>query len=305
MKTLVTGGAGYIGNLLTNALLEAGHAVTVVDNFMFGYDSLLHIVGHPNLNVVKTDVRNDDMSYLEAHDVIFHLAAISGYPACEANPNSARLINVEATAKIVEHLSKDQLMIYASTTSFYGSGGGHCDEETLVEPVSLYGITKYQAEEIVMQRENAIALRWATVFGISPRMRAGLLVNDFVERALHEGTLVLYSSHSKRTFMHISDCVRGYIFALDHAAAMSGQIFNMGSERLNFSKRDIADNIAKYVDFELIESGVLDKDVRHFDVAFDKAKALGFDCEQSLDHGVRELVRLYRFYDPNSFIRPI
>jgi nucleoside-diphosphate-sugar epimerase len=305
MDILITGGAGYIGNLLAKSLLERGESVTVVDNFMYGYDALLHIAGHPRLDVIKTDIRNEDHSYLKGKDVIYHLAAISGYPACEANPNSARLINVEATESIVKNLDKDQCLIYASTTSFYGSEGRNCDENTPVEPVSLYGVTKYQAEQIVMQRENSMSLRWATVFGISPRMRAGLLVNDFVERAIHEGTLVLYSSHSKRSFMHLRDTVKGYLFALDHLNEMSGEIFNMGSERLNFSKRDIADAILKYVKFEIIESNVFDKDIRSFEISYAKARALGYECKASLDEGVQELIRLYKFYDPNSFIRPI
>lgn len=305
MNVLVTGGAGYIGNLLVKELLDAGHRVTIVDNFMFGYDSVLYIAGHPNIRVVKMDIRNEDVSYLDGQDVIFHLAAISGYPACEANPNSARLINVEATAQIAEHLAKEQLLIYASTTSFYGAAGARIDEGAEVNPVSLYGVTKYEAENIVMQRENTISLRWATVFGVSPRMRAGLLVNDFVERAIHDGTLVLYSSHSRRTFLHIQDTVRGYVFALDHADAMRGQIFNMGSEHLNLSKREITDAIRRHIDFEIIESSVFDKDVRNFEVSFDRIGTLGFSCEISLDQGIQELIRLYEFYDPYSSIRPV
>ena len=305
MDILVTGGAGYVGNLLAKALLEAGHVVTIVDNFMFGYESILHIVSHPNLHMIKTDIRNKDLSYLDDKDVIFHLAAISGYPACEANPNSAKLINVDATARIVDYLAKAQLLIYASTTSLYGASGSVNDEETEVKPASLYGITKYQAEQGVMQRENSISLRWATVFGVSPRMRAGLMVNDFVEKAVHEGTLVLYSAHSKRTFMHIRDGVNGYLFALNHADQMRGQVYNMGSEELNFSKSEIAENIQRYLSYEIVESSIGDKDVRDFYVSFAKVRALGYTCEHTLDEGIRELIKLYRFYDPNSFIRPI
>ncbi len=305
MNILVTGGAGYIGNLLAQALLEQGHKVTIIDNFMYGYEPVLHIVPYPNLEIIKTDIRNQDLSYLQDQDVIFHLAAISGYPACEANPNSAKLINLDATARIAEHLAKDQLLIYASTTSIYGATGEISDEDIEVSPVSLYGVTKYEAEQVLMQRENSISLRWATVFGVSPRMRAGLLVNDFVEKAVHEGTLVLYAGDSKRTFMHIKDCVNGYLVALDHAEQMRGQIYNMGSEELNFSKREIAEHIQRYVSFEIIDSSFGDKDVRHFYVSFAKVRALGYACKYTLDDGVRELVKLYRFYDPNSFIRPI
>ncbi|KAA0231879.1 NAD(P)-dependent oxidoreductase [candidate division KSB1 bacterium] len=305
MKILVTGGAGYVGNLLAKALLGAGHVVTIFDNFMFGYDSVLHIVNHPNLHIIKGDIRNDNLAYLHDKDVIFHLAAISGYPACEANPNSAKLINVDATVRISDYLAKDQLLIYASTTSFYGNSGSVSDEKTIVNPVSLYGLTKHQAEQIILQRENAISLRWATVFGVSPRMRAGLLVNDFVQKAVQEGTLVLYSPYSKRTFMHVADSVKGYLFALDHAHQMRGQIYNMGSEKLNFSKREIADAIKQYFSFEIIEANMLDKDVRHFSVSFANARALGFNCEVSLEDGIHEMIKLYRFYTPHSFIKPI
>ena len=305
MNALITGGAGYVGNLLAKALLEQGHHVTVLDNFMFGYDSILHIVDHPHLRVLKQDVRNSDMAYLAGHDVVFHLAAISGYPACEANPHSAQLINVDATQRIVRHLSPDQLIVYASTTSLYGANGEVSTEDTPVSPASLYGSTKYAAEQIVMEHPRAIALRWATVFGVSPRMRAGLMVNDFVEKAVHERALVLFQADSERTFMHIQDSVRGYLFALEHAEAMNGKVYNMGSERLDLSKRQLAERIRRSVEFEIIEAGAPDQDVRNFHVSFDRAKALGFDCEVELDAGLAELIKLYRFYDPNSFIKPI
>ena len=305
MNALITGGAGYVGNLLAQALLEQGHHVTVLDNFMFGYDSILHIVDHPRLSVLKQDVRNSDMTYLAGHDLVFHLAAISGYPACEANPHSAQLINVEATQRIVSHLSSDQLIVYASTTSLYGANGEVSTEDTPVSPASLYGSTKYAAEQIVMEHPRAIALRWATVFGVSPRMRAGLMVNDFVEKAVHERALVLFQADSERTFMHIQDSVRGYLFALEHADVMNGKVYNMGTERLDLSKRQLAERIRRSVEFEIIEAGAPDQDVRNFHVSFDRAKALGFDCEVELDTGLAELIKLYRFYDPNSFIKPI
>jgi len=237
---------------------------------------------------------------------VFHLAGLSGYPACESNPNSAQLINVDATEQLVKKMAPGQLLVYASTTSLYENAGTVCDEETKVTPRGgLYSITKYEAEKIVMQRENSISLRWATVFGVSPRMRAGLMLNDFCEKAVHEGTLVLYSAYSKRTFMHVRDSVRGYVFSLDKADQMRGQIYNMGSERLNFSKVELAEAVRKHVKFEVIQSKLGDKDVRNFIISFAKAKALGFDCEISIDQGIEELVKLYRFYHPTSFVRPI
>ncbi len=306
MKILVTGGAGYVGSLLCPALLDAGHDVTIMDNFLYGYDGVLHFIRHPKARVIKRDIRDQDRSYLKDQDVIFHLGAISGYPACEANPNSAHLINVLATQEISRSLAKDQLLIYASTTSLYGAHGGTCTEDGPVDTASnLYSLTKHQGEQAVMERENSISLRWATVFGVSPRMRAGLLVNDFVARAVQERTLVIYSGRSKRTFLHVGDSVKGYLFALDHGDAMRGQIYNMGDARLNYSKVDLAMMIKQHVDYEIIESTLSDKDIRDFVVSYDKAAALGYGAEISVEDGIAELVKLYRFYTPNSFVRPI
>lgn len=306
MKILVTGGAGYVGNLLCKALLDAGHEVTIVDNFLYGYDSVLHLIRNPRFEVIKRDIRDHDRPYLKDAEVIFHLAAISGYPACEANPNSAHLINVQATQEICESLGKDQLMIYASTTSIYGNQGKVCVEDGPVDTTgNLYSLTKHQGEQFVLQRDNAISLRWATVFGVSPRMRAGLLMNDFVEKAVKDRTLVIYSGHSKRSFMHVWDSVQGYLFTLDHADDMRGQIFNMGDERLNYSKLDLAEMIKKHLDYEIINSNLSDTDIRDFIISYDKAAALGYRCEITVEEGISELVKLYEFYTPNSFIRPI
>lgn len=304
-KALITGGAGYTGILLTASLLEAGHEVTIVDNFMFGYDSVMHLISHPDLNIIKSDIRNEDLSYLDGPDIIYHLAAISGFPACDANPSSAMLINIEASRRIASTLSKDQLLVFASTTSFYGSTGSLSTEETPVNPVSLYGITKYKAEQAIMERENSISLRWATVFGASPHMRGGLLVNEFVENAVQERTIVLYDASSRRSFMHISDLVRGYLFALDHVDEMRGEIFNMGSDRMNYTKREIAEKIRSNCDCEIMEAGIGDKDIRNFQVSYGKAKQLGYDCKVSLESGILELIKIYEFYTPKSFIVPI
>ena len=306
MKTVVTGGAGYVGNLLSEALLKAGHDVTIVDNFVYGYDAVLHMVGHPNFHIVKQDIRDKDRDYVKEADAVFHLAAISGYPACEANPNSAHLINVQATKGIVDKLGKGQLLFYASTTSLYGPHGDVCTEDGPVHTESsLYSLTKHQGEQSVMERENSVSLRWATVFGVSPRMRAGLLLNDFVEKAVQEKTLVIYSGKSKRSFMHVRDSVAGYLFTLDHFEQMKNGIFNMGDARLNYSKLDLAYMIQQHIDYEIIESGLDDRDGRDFIVSYDKAAALGYKCEITVERGIAELVKLFRFYTPNSFIRPI
>lgn len=305
MNILVTGGAGYVGVMLTKALLKKGHIVTIFDNFMYGYDSVLHLVPNNNLRIVQGDIRNNDRSYLNGQDVIYHLAAISGYPACEANPHSAEIINVDATEKIVDYLSNEQVLIYASTTSFYGKSGEKCDEDTLISPVSLYGITKYQAEKIVMQRSNSVSLRFATIFGVSPRMRTTLLVNDFVYRAINDKSLVIFDGDSKRTFLHIKDAVNAYIFTLDNFDSMKGRVFNAGSEKLNYSKFDIANKIREFVDFEIITSKLADFDVRDFIISFERISGLGYKVFLILEDGIKELIKLYSFYRPYSDFKAI
>jgi nucleoside-diphosphate-sugar epimerase len=296
MNVLVTGGAGYVGLKLTESLLEAGHKVTIMDNFMYGYDPIFYIVTNNRLHVIKKDIRNITKSDFKSYDVIFHLAGISGYPACEVNPHSAQVINVDATKRMLQFIAKSQYVIYASTTSFYGKSGAHCDEKSKITPVSLYGITKYKAEQYIMQRKNSVALRFATIFGVSSRMRNDLLVNDFAYKAINERSIVIFDGKSKRTFMHLSDAVGGYMFTLDNLDKMAGEIYNVGNEKMNFSKQDIAKAIKKYVQFEIINSNLADLDVRNFDVSFKKLNDLGYTVKYSLDDGVRELVKLYSFY---------
>jgi len=298
-KVLVTGGAGYKGVKVVQALLEKGFRVTILDNFMYGCDSVLHLLKYENLDIVRADIRND-IDNIGCYDIIIHLAGISGYPACEANVNSAQLINVGATGRLVHSLSKSQLLIYASTTSFYGNSGKVCDEDTVIRPSSMYGITKYQAEQIVAEKENAISLRFATVFGVSPRMRTDLMVNDFTYRAVSEGTLVLFDGYAKRTFIHIEDAAVAYLFAIEHRDEMKGNIYNAGGNELNYSKTEVARIIQRKVDFSVIESGIKGRDVRNFIVLFDKIEKLGFRPKRTIEEGVIELLRLFRFFEPHS-----
>lgn len=305
MNILVTGGAGYKGVMLAGELLDKGYKVTILDNFIYGYDPILHLVSNRDLSIVQEDVRNDLKTYLKDQDVIIHLAGLSGYPACEANPNSARLINVEATRKLIKELSKAQMLIYASTTSFYGSSGELRDETSKVEPVSLYGITKYEAERICMERENTIALRFATIFGVSPKMRSDLLLNDFVYRAMTDRCLVLFESQSKRTFLHIRDAVRAYLLAVENFDAMKNNIFNIGHESMNYSKMDIAKAIKKYRDFTIIDSEVKDLDIRNFFISYAKIAKYNYKVKYTLDEGIKELYKLYSFYRPYSPFKTI
>lgn len=305
MNILITGGAGYFGVMLSRTLLEKGYKVTVLDNFLYGYESMLHLLEYGNLKVIKDDIRNDLSRYLKRYDVVYHLAAISGYPACEANPSSAKLINVDATRRLIKSLSKEQIVIYASTTSFYGKSGNICDEISKVDSVSLYGVTKYQGEEIVMEKENSIALRFATIFGISPKMRIDLLVNDFVYKAVNDRCIVLFEGQTKRTFLHIKDAIRAYVMALEKIDLMKNEIYNVGDNTFNFSKAEIAEKIKDYTGCEIIDSDMPDLDLRSFVISFEKIHRLGYKTLYTLDDGIEELIRLYKFYKPFSTYKTI
>lgn len=299
-QIIVTGGAGYAGSMLVAELLRKKYKVRVIDNFMYGVESLLQHVGNKNLEVVKADVRNTASvkPHLKDADTIFHLAAISGFPACADNPSAAQAINVVATRQLVKALSPHQLIIYASTTSFYGDLPGVSDETTQPKPVSLYGKTKYQAEQTIMDHNNAIALRFATLFGVSPRMRTDLLVNDFVRRAIYERYIVLFEAGTKRTFLHLNDAVRAYLMTLDLTKQMANNIYNVGNSKLNFSKLDIAQAISKQTGCAVTRVKVSDFDVRDFETSFAKIQKLGFKPRVSLADGITELAKLYGFYQP-------
>ncbi|MGE0631961.1 MAG: NAD-dependent epimerase/dehydratase family protein [Pseudobdellovibrionaceae bacterium] len=296
-KVLVTGGAGYKGTLLTQALLEKGHEVTCMDNFMYGFQPILPFSMNPKFSVVNKDVRNLEKKDVEKFDVVYHLAGLSGFPACKANAHSAQTINVDATAKLVSLLNKDQLIVYASTTSLYGQSGKKLDETSEVVPVSSYGITKYEAEKICMKHPKAISFRFATIFGSSIKMRPELLLNDFVYKALVERAIVIFDGHSVRTFLHIQDAIYAYMMALENSN-MIGEVYNVGADSLNFSKFQIAEKVAKVVEFELVKSALPDPDRRDFIIGFDKITKLGFKPTVSLEQGIEELVRLYRWYRP-------
>jgi len=298
MKILITGGAGYFGIMLSKALLDKKYRVTVLDNFMYGYEPVLHLIENRQFNIIKQDIRNNLEKYLRKYDAIYHLAGISGYAACEANPNSAELINVAATRALVNKLSKDQIIIYASTTSFYGKTGKVMDEDSKINPVSLYGLTKYKAEQITMQKENAVALRFATIFGVSPKMRIDLLVNDFTYKAVNDRCIVLFEGGTKRTFLHIKDAIKTYMMALEKINLMKNEIYNIGSNDMNYTKLEVAERIRAHSNCTIIDSEIKDLDLRNFVISFRKLNKLGFKAKYSLDYGIKELLKLYKFYKP-------
>ena len=306
MKIMVTGGAGYKGLKLAQALLERGHEVTIFDNFMYGMEPALYLFNYfPRISLVAKDIRNIVAADVAPYDCVFHLAGISGYPACEVNPHSAQMINVGGTDRLVSCLGKGQLLIYASTTSIYGYSDHICTEDGPVHPASLYAITKFEGEKRCLEHANCVALRFATIFGVAPRMRWDLMANDFVMRVVQDRALVLFDARSVRTFLHIDDAIRGYLLALDRAEQMQGQVYNVGTEELNLSKRQLAERIKEQADFAIIDSDLADPDVRNFLISFKKIAALDYHAQKSLDEGIRELIALFRVYRPTTPYRII
>jgi nucleoside-diphosphate-sugar epimerase len=264
----------------------------------------MHLATSRNLEIIKHDIRNG-LPDMHRYDVIFHLAGISGFPACASNPHSAQLINVEATRLIARDLSPGQVLINASTTSMYGKSGLPCDEDTALDPVSTYAQTKHAAELILHEKPNVISLMFATVFGFRTRMRMDLMINDFVYKAIKEKVIVLFDSFAKRTFIHVEDAADCYLFAMRNFDTMKGGIFNAGGNSLNFSKEEIAEKIRRKVDFSIVNSDVKDKDLRHFIVNFDKIEKLGYRPVRSVEDGIDELIRIYSFYEYYSHYRTI
>ena len=299
MKILVTGGAGYIGSVLTPELLHNGHDVTVVDNFMYEQNSLAHVCYLPSLEIVRGDVRSREImkSVLANQDAIIPLAAYVGAPLCARDPVGARTVNKEAIELMLELISPDQLILMPTTNSAYGSGdkNNFCTEDSTLNPISQYAIDKVAVEKMLMQHENAISFRLATVFGMSPRMRIDLLVNDFVYRAVHDRFVVLFESHFKRNYVHIRDVVRVFMHALDNSSRMKGNIYNVGLSDANVSKRELCERIAKYVsDFTFLEAPIgKDPDQRNYIVSNAKIEATGFATTTSLDDGIKELMKGY------------
>lgn len=293
-KILVTGGAGYKGSLLVPRLLEKGYRVTVLDNFMFGVKPILHFAGHPNVNFINGDVRDKQViaASMKNADVIMHLAAIVGYPACSAEPQVAETVNVNGTKNICENLSPNQRLIFASTGSTYGKVTTICTEETPINPLSLYGKTKWIAEQMTTDK-GGVGLRFATVFGVSPRLRLDLLVNDFVHQAIHLKQIILYNSNWRRTFLHVIDAAESYLFTMDNFEKMSGKAFNIGDDSMNYTKQDIALAVKKQVDYYLHEAEVgEDLDQRDYEVSYQRVRDLGFKAKVTLDDGIAELVKV-------------
>jgi nucleoside-diphosphate-sugar epimerase len=299
-NVLVTGGAGYLGSTLVPALLERGYAVTVVDNFLFGQDSLAAVCYHPAFSIVRGDVRSMDVMkpLLRSADIVIPLAARVGAPLCDRDPAAATSTNLGAIADMVGLLSPDQRVLMPVTNSGYGVGeaGTFCTEESPIRPISLYARNKVEAERILLERHpSAISFRLATVFGMSPRMRLDLLVNDFTYRACTDRFIVLFESHFKRNFIHVRDVARAFLHGIDNFDAMKGQVYNVGLSEANLSKLELCQRIQKQVPaFVFIESEIgVDPDKRDYIVSNEKVERTGYRPAVSLDEGIRELIKGY------------
>ncbi len=294
MKILVTGGAGYVGTTLVPQLLEKGYDVVVFDNLMFGGDYILPFFRYKNFSFVEGDIRDENALWNAAKsaDVIIHLAAIVGFPACRKEPELAKSVNVDGTRNLIKVTSKNQLVIYASTGSNYGSLEEVCTEESPLNPLSLYGQTKTLAEKMLMEERTTIGYRFATAFGVSPRMRLDLLINDFTYKAITQGYLVVYESHFMRTFIHVYDMGRAFLFGIENQVKMKNNIYNVGSDKMNYSKKEICELIKEktglYVHYADIGE---DADKRNYVVSYKKINELGYDITIGVEEGIEELVR--------------
>ena len=306
-KVLITGGAGYLGSVLTGHLLDKDYKVTCIDNLKHKQNSLLAYVGNPNFDFVYGDVRNQNLleRLISNSDIIIPLAAIVGMPACNLNPEEALSINKNAIVELNGMRSHNQKLIFPTTNSGYGTKSGEvfCTEETPLEPISLYGKTKVEAEKHLLESEKpAITLRLATVFGFSPRMRTDLLVNDFVFKAIRDGSVVIYEGDFKRNYIHIKDVARAFEHCIENFESMENEPYNVGLEDANLSKIELAEKIKSHIPkFEIIPMEIgEDPDKRNYIVSNQKILRAGFSPEFSLDEGIEELKKGYNILLKNE-----
>jgi len=308
MKILVTGGAGYIGSIFIPALMKEGHEVIVIDNFMYHQTSLLDCCHNKNFTIIRGDVRDKNLisKYLEGVDAIFPLACIVGAPACDANPTAAKTINYDAVKTLLDLRDNDQKLIFPTTNSGYGIGQKdiYCTEKTPLNPISLYGRLKVDIENEILNSGNAITLRLATVFGISPRMRLDLMVNDFTYRAVTDKTLILFEANFKRNFIYVGDVARAFIHSLNHFEDMKNEPYNVGLSDANLSKKELCNEIKKQVhDFYFTEAEIgEDPDKRDYIVSNEKIESTGFKPKTSLQDGLSELIKGYQIIRKNQYM---
>lgn len=307
LHILVTGGAGYIGSILVPTLLARGHRVTVLDNLYYDQPSLLDCCFNPNLEIVRGDARDRQLvaSMVKTADVIIPLACLTGAPLCDRDPVAAHTTNLDAIRTILELRSASQRIVFPTTNSGYGVGveGVHCTEETPLNPISLYGRLKSDAEAAILNSGNAVTFRLATVFGASPRMRLDLLVNDFTYRAVTDRALVLFEAHFKRNYIHVRDVARAFLHALENFEAMKNEPYNVGLSDANLSKYELCEQIQQVVpSFYFTEARIgEDPDKRNYIVSNEKIEATGFKPAFALIDGIRELVKAYQIIRKNTY----
>lgn len=297
-KVLITGGAGYLGSVLTELLLEYDYEVTVVDNLLYKQTSLLHLCNNKNFTFIKADVTDKGLLQIltKENDIIIPLAAIVGAPACDANQELATAINFTQIKNIVDVLREDQKLLMPNTNSQYGSSDKIITEESPFNPLSHYAVTKCDAEDYIMKNKNGICLRLATVFGASPRMRTDLLVNDFTYKALTDGVLVLFQSHFKRNYIHVKDIALTFLFCIENYDNLRGEVFNVGLSDANFDKLELASIINKHIPSLVIIENDFDSDFdnRNYIVSNDKLESYGWKPKYSIDDGIEELIKAYQ-----------
>jgi nucleoside-diphosphate-sugar epimerase len=307
MKILVTGGAGYIGSVLVPELLKAGHQVIVLDNFMYDQSSLLDCCNDERLTIVRGDTRDKNIvsRLIDGVDAIFPLACLTGAPLCAKDPLAAQSIIVDAVKMILDLRRPGQIIIYPTTNSGYGVGqkDKFCDETTPLNPISLYGKLKCDAEKMILDAGNGITLRLATAFGVSPRMRLDLLVNDFVYRAVYDRYVVLFEAHFKRNYIHVRDVAQAFLLGLKNFEPMKNQAYNVGLSDANLSKFELCQEIKKHVkEFYFVESAIgEDPDKRDYVVSNEKIERQGFKPRVSLSQGIAELVKGYQVIKRNQY----